>query len=59
MEERLFLEKKVEFYFRLVEFEVKMEYLSRNIPERCEDMGPHLDSEVRTRHVDLGPVSIE
>lgn len=58
MEERL-LEKEDEFYFRLVEFERKVECLSRNIPERCEDMGPHLDSEVRARHIDLGPLSIE
>lgn len=51
--------KKDEFDFRLVEFEMKVEYLSRNIPERCEDMGPNLDSEIRTRYVDLSPVSIE
>lgn len=59
MEDRFFLEKKDEFDFRLVEFEMKVEYLSRNIPQRCEDMGPNLDSEVRTRYVDLGPVSME
>lgn len=53
----LFLEKKDEFDFRLVEFEVKVEYLSRNILERCEDMD--FVSEVRTRHVDLAVIRIE
>lgn len=37
MEEGLFGEKKDAFDFRLVEFEVKMECLSRNILESCED----------------------
>lgn len=52
LEERPFGEKKDAFDFRLVECEVKMESLSRNTLENCEDMGPHFVSEVRTRHVD-------